>query len=147
MNEHSRALQGILQTDLPDSDKFVIAFNVSHNDWVDRNAIDAIARMAAIDGAVVLTSEARVIGFSAKISVKEPPPFVSWIGPGSERQKVNSCELETLGGMRHQSAARFVGANHNCAAIVVSEDGPMSFMSWHAEWECVLVVKNADWWC
>jgi DisA bacterial checkpoint controller nucleotide-binding len=147
MNEHSRALQEILQTDLPDSDKFVIAFNVSHNDWVDRNAIDAIARMAAIDGAVVLTSEARVIGFGSKISVKESPPSVSRIGPGSERQKINSCELEALGGMRHQSAARFVGANHNCAAIVVSEDGPMSFMSWHAEGECVLVVKNADWWC
>jgi hypothetical protein len=33
-------------------------------------------------------------------------------------------ELEVLGGMRHQSAARFVGANHKCAALVVSEDGP-----------------------
>lgn len=147
MNKYGKALQKILQTDLPDADKFVVASNVSPNDWVDRNAIDAIARLAAVDGAVMLTSGARVIGFGAKINVKGPPPCVLWIGPGSERQKVNSCELENLGGMRHQSAARFVGANHNCAALVVSEDGPMSFMSWHAEWECVLVVKNVDWWC
>ncbi|MGA3168520.1 MAG: putative sensor domain DACNV-containing protein [Terriglobia bacterium] len=147
MDEHVKALQGILQTNLPDADKFIAATNVSPNDWVDRNAIDAIARLAAVDGAVMLTSGSRVIGFGAKINVKGPPPLVSWIGPGSERQKVNSCELEHLGGMRHQSAARFVGANQNCAALVVSEDGPMSFMSWHAKWECVLVVKNVDWWC
>ena len=76
-----------------------------------------------------------------------PPPRVAWILASSERQAVNECELEGLGGMRHQSAARFIGANQNCAALVVSEDGPMSFMSWHAEWECVLVVKNVDWWC
>ena len=146
-SEYGKALQGILQANLPDADKFVLATNISTNDWVDRNAIDSIARLASVDGAVVLTFIARVVGFGAKINVQGPPPVVSWIGPGSEKQKVNSCEIENLGGMRHQSAARFVGANHRCAALVVSEDGPMSFMSWHAEWECVLVVKNVDWWC
>lgn len=147
MNEYGKALRGIFETNLPDTDKFAIAFNVPPTEWVDRNAIDAIARLAAVDGAILLTSSARVIGFGAKINVKGPLPLVSWIGPGSEKQKVNSCELEHLGGMRHQSAARFVGANHSCAAIVVSEDGPMSFMSWNADLECVLVIKNVDWWC
>ncbi len=144
--EHGAALQAVLQTGLSDTDKFTIASNFPYHDLVDRDAIDAIARLAAIDGAVVLTSEARVIGFGAKINVKEGPS-VSLISPDSERQKINSCELQNLGGMRHQSAARFVGANHNCAALVVSEDGPMSFMSWNAELHRVLDVKNADWWC
>jgi hypothetical protein len=144
--ERSQALQKVLQTDLPDADKLAVASNVPSDDWVDRNAIDAIARMAAVDGAAMLTSGARVVGFGAKINVKTPPA-VSRIGPGSERQEVSPCELEDLGGMRHQSAARFVGANHDCAALVVSEDGPMSLMSWRAEYECVLVIKNVDWWC
>jgi hypothetical protein len=147
MNEHGKYLSGILQTNLSDADKSAIASSTPHNEWVNRTAIDAIARLAAVDGAIVLTSSARVIGFGAKINVKGTPPAVSWIGPGSGKQEVKSCELEHLGGMRHQSAARFVGANHSCAAIVISEDGPMSLMSWRAEWECVLVIKNVDWWC
>ncbi len=146
-NDYGKALQGIWQTNIPDADKFVVTTNASPNDWVDRSALDSIARLAAVDGAVVLTSGARVIGFGAKINVKGPKPPVSKIGAGSETQEVDSCELEDLGGMRHQSAARFVGANHNCAAIVVSEDGPMSFMSWHDLGKCVLVIKNVDWWC
>lgn len=140
-------LQGISQTDMQDADKAVVVSNALPNDWVDRSALESIARLAAVDGAVVLTSAARVIGFGAKINVKGSRPPVSRIGAGSKDQEVDSCELEDLGGMRHQSAARFVGANRNCAAVVVSEDGPMSFMSWHAELKCVLVVRNVDWWC
>ncbi len=141
------ALQALWQSTISDADKFAVTAKFSSTDFVDRTAIDSIARLAAVDGAVVLTSRARLVGFGAKIAPKAPPPRVAWILPSSERQLVNECELEGLGGMRHQSAARFVGANHKCAALVVSEDGPMSFMSWHAEWDCVLVVKNVDWWC
>ncbi len=141
------ALQALWQSTISDADKFAITAKSTSTDFVDRTAIDSIARFAAIDGAVVLTSRARLVGFGAKIALKAPPPRIAWILPSSERQMVNDCELEGLGGMRHQSAARFVGANHKCAALVVSEDGPMSFMSWHAEWGCVLVVKNVDWWC
>ena len=147
VNKYSKTLQLILQADLPEVDKFVIASNMSRTEYVDKDAIDATSRLAAIDGAVVLTSQGSVVGFGAKIKVKEAPPNIGKIGSGSERQKVNFCQLENLGGMRHQSAARFVGCNHNCVALVVSEDGPMSFMSWHEEWQCVLVIKNADWWC
>jgi hypothetical protein len=143
----SVALQALWQSTISDADKFAIAAKFNSTDFVDRTAIDSIARLAAVDGAVVLTSRARLVGFGAKIALKAPPPRVAWILPSSERQMVNECELEGLGGMRHQSAARFVGANHKCAALVVSEDGPMSFMSWHAEWDCVLVVRNVDWWC
>jgi hypothetical protein len=141
------ALQALWQSTISDADKFALSAKFTSTDFVDRNAIDSIARLAAVDGAVVLMSRARLVGFGAKIAVKAPPPRVAWILPSSERQMVNECELEGLGGMRHQSAARFVGANQKCAALVVSEDGPMSFMSWHAEWDCVLVVKNVDWWC
>ena len=140
------AQQAISQAAISDADKFAIAAMFTSRDFVDRSAIDSIARLAAVDGAVVLTSRARLVGFGAKIAVKTPP-HVAWILPSSERQMVNECGLEDLGGMRHQSAARFVGANHKCAALVVSEDGPMSFMSWNAEWDCVLVIKNVDWWC
>ena len=141
------ALQAVSQANISDADKFAITAKFTSTDFVDRTAIDSIARLAAVDGAVVLTSRARLVGFGAKIALKALPPRVAWILPSSERQMVNECELEGLGGMRHQSAARFVGANHKCAALIVSEDGPMSFMSWHAEWGCVLVVKNVDWWC
>ena len=141
------ALQALGQSTISDADKFAITAKFTSTDFVDRTAIDSIARLAAVDGAVVLTSRARLVGFGAKIALKAPPPHVAWILPSSERQMVNECELEGLGGMRHQSAARFVGTNHKCAALVVSEGGPVSFMSWHAEWDCVLVVNNVDWWC
>lgn len=147
MNERGNVLQEISQTNELDREKLIGTIMAPFSDWVERSSIDAIARLAAVDGAVVLTSSACVLGFGAKISVKEQPPRISWMGSGSESQLVQTGELEQLGGMRHQSAARFVGANRNCAAIVVSEDGPMSFMSWHSEWDCVLVIKNVDWWC
>ena len=69
-----------------------------------------------------------------------------WVGAGHGPPEVMQCELEDLGGTRHQSAARFVNANRNCAAVVVSSDGPMSFFSWSKKSQCVFVVKNVDWW-
>lgn len=58
MAEYGKEAREIFQSDLPDTNKITVASN-SPNDWVDLNAIDAIARLAAIDGEVVLTSSAR----------------------------------------------------------------------------------------
>lgn len=140
------AIQALWKSNISDDDKLALTSKSIASDIFDRTAVESIARLAAVDGAVMLTSTARLVGFGAKIAVKGTPPRVVWTMPSSERQLVVDCELEVLGGMRHQSAARFVGVNRDCAALVVSEDGPMSLMSWHAEWGCVHVVKNVDWW-
>jgi len=118
-------------------------------DFGQQAAIDSVARLAAVDGAVILTSRGRLVGFGAKIASNgaQPLEIFSTVPSSEELQRASRCALESLGGMRHQSAARFVGKNHGCAALVVSEDGPMSFMSWNADWNGVHVIKNVDWWC
>jgi len=52
--------------------------------------------------------------------------------------------LADLGGMRHQSAARFVAGNKGCDVFVVSQDGRLSMFSW-SDINCgVAVVQHME---
>ena len=144
--QSTKALGVIFASDLSEAEKNAATATVSSRNFVDRGAIEAIARLAAVDGAVVLTASAGLVGFGAKISVESADVPLASMGPGHGSEELIRCELEDLGGTRHQSAARFVARNQNCAAVVVSSDGPMSFLSWHRKAQCVRVVRNVDWW-
>lgn len=50
--------------------------------------------------------------------------------------------LDEIGGMRHQSAARFVAAASGTSAIVVSQDGPISVIG--RDGERVVQLKSAE---
>ena len=87
--------------------------------------IHTIGRLTAVDGAVVLTRELKVVGFGAKILARGDPPSALWVsrpesgeGLGTEVQ-----ETELTGGMRHRSAAQFVQDNPTSIALVASQDG------------------------
>lgn len=115
----------------------------------------AAASLAGVDGAVVMTRDTRILGFGAKIAVKrkiavtqetEPEIRIHELRPeGSEVLSVVQSSLEALGGTRHQSAARFVSAHTDAAAVVVSQDGPVSLMHWDEEFKTLIVHRNADW--
>jgi hypothetical protein len=107
------------------------------------NATRTITSLSDVDGAVVMTRDMRVLGFGAKIAAAcaecvrmlEPPDF-----------NAKPSNLESLGGTRHQSAARFTAANPDAVAIVVSQDRHVSVMHWDALENSVLVFRSAEWW-
>ena len=97
-----------------------------------RRAIDAVAGLTAVDGAVVLTDQYDLLGFGAKISRRK----------GAERiEQVLVTEPivggvaalvhpEQLGGTRHLSAAQFVQDQRDAVALVASQDGRFTLFEW-----------------
>jgi hypothetical protein len=117
-------------------------------EWIGwEDAVPPIAALAAVDGAIVLTRDVRVLGFGAMINVgrREHPP-VAMFDMAYGLQPVVRLPIERLGGTRHQSAARFVGTHRDVVAIVISQDGRVSVMHWDSELALVSVVRNAEWW-
>jgi DisA bacterial checkpoint controller nucleotide-binding len=84
-------------------------------DW-----LASLADLAAIDGAVLLDSDVRLLGFGAFVQLLETPvPVQKWI-PGGRAKLTNSSEGW---GSRHRSAAEFCAQFKPACAFVVSEDG------------------------
>jgi hypothetical protein len=94
-----------------------------------------------------MTRDLKLLGFGAKIEFRpgsDVPVIRFQAKPG--KQPVVSSRLEDLGGMRHQSAARFIEANRSAVAIVISQDRHVSVMNWDDTLSSVSVVRNAEWW-
>ncbi len=91
-------------------------------------AQDRLVRLALIDGALVLTTDRRVVGFGARLvrpksrvqhgSVEEWDPI--------RNRSLGPRDVKSLGGTRHQSAANFVADNRWAVALVISQDGRVS---------------------
>jgi hypothetical protein len=141
-------LQQLSATELEDGLKSSIMFAMispRQND-IARN-IQAVASLAGVDGAIVITRDLQLLGFGAKIAVRnKKPPQVCMFRPGPGNQDIGLSKLEDLGGTRHQSAARFAAANVDTAAIVVSQDRHISVMHWDSSIKSVKVLRNAEWW-
>ncbi len=90
----------------------------SHIPW-----LESVAELAAVDGAVLMDAELRLLGFGAFITLaKQPPEIQKWIAGGGA--KLVSAG-EGVGG-RHRSAAEFCDRFKPACAYVVSEDGGVS---------------------
>jgi hypothetical protein len=94
--------------------------------------VDVVAGLTAVDGAVVLTDQYDVLGFGAKITRRKSHPLVEQVIvtepiEGGEAVLVHP---EKLGGTRHLSAAQFVEDQHDCAALVASQDGRFTVFEW-----------------
>jgi DNA integrity scanning protein DisA with diadenylate cyclase activity len=102
------------------------------HDETFKNAIDAIAGLTAVDGAVVLSDRWDVLAFGAKIGRSESGPFVEDVlvrEPirGHTPVKVPASEL---GGTRHLSAAQFIHEQRDAVALVASQDGRFTVFGW-----------------
>jgi hypothetical protein len=88
-----------------------------------RGRLDAIARLASIDGALLLSPEFELIGFGTKL--RAPPLNGSVIegadGFGGGGQPFDVSRL----GARHASAVAYVAALPGTVAFVASADGPI----------------------
>jgi len=85
--------------------------------------VRSIGHLAAVDGAVVVDQDIRVLGFGAFIKIPETPKLVNTISEDNKEEQIFSSHL---GGGRHRSAVEFCAHFAPAAAIVVSEDGRIS---------------------
>jgi hypothetical protein len=90
--------------------------------------LDIVARLASVDGAVVLgREELDVLGLGAMLIADDPPLRVLQASLGDE--DFEEVSLAELGGARHQSAVRWCAKyGPQGFVIVVSQDGAASFV-------------------
>ena len=92
------------------------------------NATEIIARLSAVDGALAIGSDLRVLGFGTEIVLDASRPFTAYQGAGHSQRAENwpAVDSESFG-MRHRSALRCVAVAEDTAAFVASQDGTVSF--------------------
>jgi hypothetical protein len=99
---------------------------VAEEDLAD--AADLVARLAGVDGAVVLQSDLRALGFGAEIVLDAARPVTAYEVIGNPRRSKDWPAVDSENfGMRHRSALRCVAVSESTAAFVVSQDGTVSF--------------------
>jgi hypothetical protein len=87
-----------------------------------------IANLAAIDGAVVLDKRLGLLGFGAEVSAELPTPRRVWRALDTEGRERKAEDFENVG-TRHRAAYRFVNDHPDGLAIVISQDGGVSFVA------------------
>jgi hypothetical protein len=91
-------------------------------------AAELTARLSAVDGALLMSSDLRVLGFGAEIIGDASRTVTAYEVSGhSQRGGVWPLVDSESFGMRHRSALRCVSLSDSTAAFVVSQDGSVSF--------------------
>jgi DisA bacterial checkpoint controller nucleotide-binding len=97
--------------------------NILPQDFAQRAQwLESVGHLAAVDGAVLLDSGLRVLGFGAFVNIPDHQAEVTYYSAGA----VQKIKPESIGGGRHRSALEFCRSYTPAAAIVVSEDGRIS---------------------
>ncbi len=99
-----------------------------------RRAVEAVAGLTAVDGAMVLTDRGEVLAFGAKIGQRDGCGRVEHVidtepVEGSVARLVHPTQL---GGTRHLSAAQFAQDQTDSVALVASQDGRFTVFAWTA---------------
>lgn len=87
-----------------------------------------MANLAAIDGAVVLDKRFALIGFGAEVSAELPTPERVWRALDVEAREREPEDVENVG-TRHRAAYRFVNDHPEGLAVVISQDGGVTFVA------------------
>lgn len=87
-----------------------------------------IANLAAIDGAVVLDKRFALVGFGAEVSSNLAGPPRVFRALDAEGTRREPSDLENVG-TRHRAAYRFVHGHPHGLAIVISQDGGVTFVA------------------
>lgn len=105
-----------------------------------------IARLTAVDGALAMTFDRFVFCFGAKIIAAEGQEMVNSIRvlQPFEGDKGTNANITDLGGTRHQSAALFAHAQPGSVAIVVSQDGDVTFFTKDSKSEELIAIQQAE---
>jgi sensor domain DACNV-containing protein len=87
-----------------------------------------LANLTAIDGALVLDKRFGVLAFGAEVSAELPTPDRVWRALDTEGRVRKPEEVENVG-TRHRAAYRFVNDHPDGLAVVISQDGGVSFVA------------------
>jgi hypothetical protein len=87
-----------------------------------------LSNLTAIDGALVLDKRFGVLGFGAEVSAELPTPERVWRALDAEGEVRRPEDVENVG-TRHRAAYRFVNDHPDGLAVVVSQDGGVSFVA------------------
>ena len=95
---------------------------------LDRDVVhvtDFVAALAAVDGAVLLQRDLKLVGFGAEITKAEMPSGDETVEHGNHPPPLGKPAPTSLTdfGMRHRSAIRFCQEVPGTMAFVVSQDG------------------------
>jgi hypothetical protein len=87
-----------------------------------------LANLAAIDGALVLDKRFSILGFGAEVSAELPAPERVWSALDTEGLELQAEDVQNVG-TRHRAAYRFVNDHPRGLAVVISQDGGVSFVA------------------
>lgn len=107
-----------------------------------------VSHLAGCDGAILLTSDLRLIGFGCEITA-ELDSRAEIVEVKDISMKGGNLDLEQFG-MRHRSAIKLVSQITDACVLVVSQDGPITSVSSKDQKVCVrksvnLVNMNMPW--
>lgn len=91
-----------------------------------------LSNLTAIDGALVLDKRFGVLGFGAEVSAELPTPPRVWRALDAEGERLQPEDIENVG-TRHRAAYRFVNDHPDGLALVISQDGGISFVAKRGE--------------
>ncbi len=105
-----------------------------------------IAKLTAVDGALAMSRDRFVYCFGAKIILAKDqiPPTELRVYRPVEGDEGVTMSLMDLGGTRHQSAAQFAHGQPDSVAIVVSQDGDVTFITTEKETEELVAIQLAE---
>jgi Probable sensor domain DACNV len=141
----AQAMGEVSKLEIPEETKNLLMKSLPVAPWDIVNIVRPTASLAAVDGAVVVTQDLRVLGFGAKIAAGNVTTVNIFL-PLHGGQDIVPTPVERCGGTRHQSAARFVNANRDAVAVVISQDRHLSVFSWDDIMNAVVMVRRAEWW-
>jgi len=87
-----------------------------------RDAVETVARLTAVDGAVIVNRRLELIGFGAVVRLGQAAPYRVFRCEDRRATKKKQIAIESYG-TRHRSAFEFCFNNQPSVAIVVSQDG------------------------
>ena len=96
----------------------------THQQLLQR-ALSRTGHFSSIDGALIVDEDLRILGFGAKLHASAASGITVTVVDALSHE-IKDCEVESLGGTRHQSAAHFVAAHLDSMVFVASQDGRLS---------------------
>jgi hypothetical protein len=111
-----------------------------------REQCNRIARLTAVDGALVMSFDRYTYCFGTNIKQIEtlPTAFDLRIRKPVEGFQETTLNISDLGGTRHQSAAQFAFDQPQAVAVVASQDGDVTFFTRDSQNGTLLAVQQAE---
>ncbi len=124
-------------------------FLAGHRHRVDDalgRSLKLTGQLTAVDGAVIVKDDLKVLAFGAKIKPLDTrkSPETLLVSESSAGSVPLAVSLSEFGGTRHQSAAQFVFDQRQSVAFVASQDGIITMLTWHEDVGSVAAVRHIE---